>query len=185
MSVRTLTFSKWKLMKHWLALPTIFFSAVVTAAELKVPMYLVDERGIGEPAGSVTIAPSRYGLVFTPALERLSPGTHGFHVHEHPSCAAKEKDGKPVAALAAGGHYDPKGSQRHAAPWGDGHLGDLPALLVDADGRATYPVLAPRLKLKDVKNRSLMVHLGGDNHTDRPAPLGGGGARIACGVIPR
>lgn len=48
------------------------------------------------------------------------------------------------------------------------------------------PVLAPRLKsLADVDNRALMVHAGGDNHSDHPQPLGGGGARIVCGVIKR
>jgi Cu-Zn family superoxide dismutase len=29
-----------------------------------------------------------------------------------------------------------------------------------------------------------MVHAGGDNHSDHPAMLGGGGARMACGVVP-
>ena len=52
-----------------------------------------------------------------------------------------------------------------------------------ADGSAATPVLAPRLKLADVQKRSLMVHAGGDNHADHPAPLGGGGARVGCGVI--
>ena len=66
---------------------------------------------------------------------------------------------------------------------GDGHLGDLPALYVAADGSASNPVLAPRLKLADIRNRSLMIHPGGDNHADHPAPSGGGGTRIACGVI--
>ncbi|HPY41396.1 MAG TPA: superoxide dismutase [Cu-Zn] SodC2, partial [Thiolinea sp.] len=28
-----------------------------------------------------------------------------------------------------------------------------------------------------------MIHMGGDNHADHPAPLGGGGARMVCGVI--
>jgi len=88
-----------------------------------------------------------------------------------------------VPAGAAGGHLDPQGTKRHGEPWGDGHLGDLPALYVAADGSASNPVLAPRLKLADVKNRALMVHVGGDNHADHPAPLGGGGARMACGVI--
>ena len=88
-----------------------------------------------------------------------------------------------VPAFAAGGHLDPQGTKKHGEPWGDGHLGDLPPLHVGVDGNATAPVLGPRLKLADVKNRSLMVHAGGDNHADHPAPLGGGGARMACGVI--
>jgi len=43
-------------------------------------------------------------------------------------------------------------------------------------------VLAPRLKMTDVKGHALMVHAGGDNYSDNPEKLGGGGARIACGV---
>jgi Cu-Zn family superoxide dismutase len=74
-------------------------------------------------------------------------------------------------------------TKHHGSPWGDGHLGDLPALYVDPQGNATNPVLAPRLKMADLKGRSLMIHMGGDNHSDHPAPLGGGGARVACGVI--
>ena len=46
------------------------------------------------------------------------------------------------------------------------------------------PVLAPRLKnLAEIKGHALMIHQAGDNHSDHPQPLGGGGARMACGVI--
>lgn len=152
---------------------------------LTVPVNIVDENGIGASAGQVVITESTHGLVFTPNLTGLPAGIHGFHVHENPSCSPKEKEGKKVAALAAGAHYDPQKSGHHGSPWGDGHLGDLPALFVDANGAATQPVLAPRLKLEDVKGRSLMIHAGGDNHSDTPAALGGGGARILCGVIPK
>jgi Cu-Zn family superoxide dismutase len=155
----------------------------VAAADLVVKMNLVDEKGIGADVGTITISESKYGLVFTPALRGLPPGLHGFHVHENPSCDPKEKDGKMVAALAAGGHLDPAKTGKHDTPWGDGHLGDLPPLYVAADGTATQPVLGPRLKPADVAARSLMVHAGGDNHADHPAPLGGGGARVACGVV--
>lgn len=160
-------------------------STVVVAAEVSVPMNLVDAQGKATSVGTVRVAETAYGLVFTPDLKQLPPGLHGFHVHENPSCAPAVKDGAPVAALGAGGHFDPKATKRHAEPWGDGHLGDLPALYVAADGTATYPVLAPRMKsLAEIFNRSLMVHVGSDNHADHPAPLGGGGARMACGVIP-
>lgn len=151
-------------------------------ADVVVPMNLVDEKGIGAAVGQVTIGESKHGLVLTPALNGLAPGLHGFHVHQNPDCQAKEKDGKMIAALAAGGHYDPEKTNRHGTPWGDGHLGDLPALFVDSTGAATQPVLAPRLKMADMAGRSLMIHVGGDNHADHPAPLGGGGARVVCGV---
>lgn len=169
-------------MRFPLLIAAVF--ATAAHADVTVPMNLADETGTGKPLGQVTVSESPYGLVFTPALTDLPPGLHGFHVHENPSCAPKEKDNKVVAALAAGGHYDPAKSGKHGTPWGDGHLGDLPALYVDAAGKAEHPVLAPRLKLSDLQGRSLMVHAGGDNHSDHPAALGGGGARIACGVVP-
>jgi len=163
-------------------------SACLTGAALadtSVPMHKVDASGTTESVGTVTISESAHGLVFTPELKGLDPGVHGFHIHENPDCGPAEKDGKPVAAGGAGDHFDPESTGKHGFPWGDGHLGDLPALYVDNDGNATNPVLAPRLeKLPDISGRALMLHKGGDNHSDHPEPLGGGGARIACGVIP-
>lgn len=158
--------------------------ATATAAEdIEVTVHAVDADGVGAELGKVHIAETEHGLVFTPNLRDLPPGLHGFHVHENPSCAAAEKDGKMTAAQGAGGHLDPEESGRHAAPWEDGHAGDLPALYVDEDGVADQPVLAPRLELDDVRERSLMIHEGGDNYADVPEPLGGGGKRIACGVV--
>jgi Cu-Zn family superoxide dismutase len=152
-------------------------------ADITVQMSTVDEKGIGLSVGQVVVSETPYGIVFSPSLGGLSPGLHGFHVHENPACVPKEKEGEMIPALAAGGHYDPAASKRHGTPWGDGHLGDLPALFVDAKGNANNPVLAPRLKMTDVKGRTLLIHAGGDNHADHPAPNGGGGARIACGII--
>lgn len=170
-------------MKKMIAVLLSVASASV-CADVVVPVNLADEKGVGARVGQVTINESKHGLVFTPALQGLTPGVHGFHLHQNPSCAPKEKDGKMVPALAAGGHYDPKSTNQHGTPWGEGHLGDLPPLYVGADGSATQPVLGPRLKLHDLKGgRSLIIHAGGDNHADHPAALGGGGARMACGVI--
>ncbi len=153
-------------------------------ADLVVPMALVNDKGVATPIGKVLISESAYGLVFTPDLNGLPPGLHGFHVHVNPSCAPKEQDGKMVPALAAGGHFDPEHTNKHDLPWGNGHLGDLPPLYVDASGHADQPVLAPRIKdINLMRGHSLMVHAGGDNHMDMPMPLGGGGARVACGVI--
>lgn len=161
----------------------VFFQGMAQAGQVSVTMHLLTTEGVGKATGTVTVTESKYGIVFTPALEGLPPGLHGFHVHENPSCGPAEKDGKMVPGLAAGGHYDPLSAGMHGAPFGSGHLGDLPALYVDKDGRATHPVLAPRLKLSDLKGRSLMIHAGGDNYSDFPKKLGGGGARIACGVF--
>ena len=82
--------------------------------------------------------------------------------------------------MAAGGHYDPANTGKHLGPQGEGHKGDMPVLTVEANGKATKAVTAPHLTVADVKGHSIMIHAGGDNYSDQPAPLGGGGARLAC-----
>jgi Cu-Zn family superoxide dismutase len=169
-----------------LACAALLATGIVGAAPpagLSVTMHVVSATGVGAALGTVLIEETPYGVVFTPALAGLEPGMHGFHVHENGNCGPAEKDGKPGAALAAGGHYDPDSSKKHGLPWGDGHRGDLPALVVDAKGGATLAVLAPRLKLAELKGKALMIHVGGDNHADHPQMLGGGGPRMACAVL--
>ncbi|WP_421681618.1 superoxide dismutase [Cu-Zn] SodC1 [Stutzerimonas urumqiensis] len=154
------------------------------AQTLTADLNAVSADGIGKPLGQVKIEDNEHGLVFRPHLEGLEPGTHGFHIHANGNCEPAEKNGKMTPAGAAGGHWDPKNAGKHGEPWGDGHMGDLPVLIVDADGMAHQPVLAPRIdELDEIKGLALMVHAGGDNHADHPEPLGGGGARVACGVI--
>ena len=155
----------------------------LAADSIVVEMRAADAGGPGGVLGTVTVSATPYGALFSPDLTGLSPGLHGFHVHEHPSCDPKDQAGKPVPALGAGGHDDPGQTGKHLGPYAEGHLGDLPPLFVDASGRGTLPVLAPRLKLEDLRGRSLMVHAGGDNFSDQPEPLGGGGPRVACGVV--
>jgi len=169
-------------LKKVLIAASLLISSVAWAGT-EITLNNVDEKGVGAAIGTVTVSDTRYGLVLTPSLHGLPPGLHGFHVHQNPSCDTKENGGKMVPALAAGGHFDPANTNQHGEPWGEGHLGDLPPLYVDAAGNATQPVLAPRLKVSDLAGHSLMIHAGGDNHSDHPAPLGGGGARVACGVF--
>lgn len=154
-----------------------------SAQAAMVTMHEVSAAGVGKTLGRVEIGENEHGLVFTPMLGGLTPGLHGFHVHQNPSCEPAEKDGKMTAAAAAGGHYDPAEAGSHGTPWGEGHLGDLPALYVADDGAAKHPVLAPRLEMSDIEGRALMIHAGGDNYSDEPEKLGGGGARVACGVV--
>ncbi len=165
---------------------TAFALACAAGAQAseEVTLHQATAQGVGEAIGKVTISETPYGLQFTPALSGLKPGIHGFHVHAKGSCEPAVSDGKTVAAGAAGGHLDPSNSGKHLGPYAEGHLGDLPALFVTEDGKANYPVVAPRIKsLSEIKGKALMVHVGGDNHADHPQPLGGGGARFACGVI--
>lgn len=145
-------------------------------------MYLVTIRGSGVQIGEIHFSDSPRGLKIETDLKKLPAGPHGFHIHENASCAPAEKDGEFVAALAAGGHYNPLHAQNHGSPL-TGHLGDLPLLLVETNGTAKKTLIAPRLKVADIQGQAVVIHAGGDNYSDSPNALGGGGARIACGVI--
>ncbi|MGQ0697417.1 MAG: superoxide dismutase family protein [Panacagrimonas sp.] len=146
--------------------------------EVEVAMKLIDDRGTGADIGSIRLRDGSNGLEIKPDLKDLPPGSHGFHAHQNPDCGAREKDGKMSAGEAAGEHYDPTASAKHAGPMGEGHMGDLPRMEVTPDGKASTAMTAPRLKLADLKNRSLIVHAGDDDFAGSP-----GGARIACGVV--
>jgi Cu-Zn family superoxide dismutase len=159
-------------------------SAAASAADVEVTVNKVDAKGVSESIGTITFRDtSDLGLVVIPKLQGLKPGAYGFHIHEKPDCAPHNAEGKQVAAGAAGGHYDPEKTGRHEGPAGNGHLGDLPQLLVGPDGHARMAVVAPRLQVPDLIGHTVMIHEGGDNYSDQPKPLGGAGARVACGVI--
>ena len=134
-------------MKSLLALATLLAAhAVSHGAEIVVTMNAATAGGTGASAGTVRIVETPYGLAFLPTLTGLPPGLHGFHVHEKPSCAPGEQSGAMAPAIGAGGHLDPAGTKKHGTPWGDGHLGDLPALYVAADGTASTPVVRNRCR---------------------------------------
>ncbi len=154
------------------------------AADLTTTMRKTTTVGPGDPIGTVTVAASPAGARFTVDLKGLPPGPHGFHVHQNGSCEPSTADGQVVPAGAAGGHLDPASTGHHEGPEKQGHLGDLPVLTANADGAVQATVVAPRITdLSAIKGRALMIHAGGDNYSDSPAPLGGGGARFACGVL--
>lgn len=154
----------------------LLMSTTVIAKEISIPMYLVADKGHGESIGTVIAESAKCGTLLKPDLHSLPTGVHGFHVHVKPDC---DDNG-----MAAGGHFDPAKTDVHQGPYPHkSHLGDLPILVVDKDGKATLPVLAPRFTLDQLKGHALMIHAGGDNYADQPEKLGGGGARIACGII--
>ncbi|KMK19449.1 superoxide dismutase [Pluralibacter gergoviae] len=170
--------------KLTLTLLALSLSGGALAASTTVEMNMVTDQSVGQSIGEVKISETDKGLEFAPDLKALPPGEHGFHVHANSSCQPAIKDGKATAAGAAGGHFDPQKTGKHEGPEGNGHLGDLPVLVVNNDGKATDPVVAPRIKkLSEIEGRALMIHIGGDNMSDSPKPLGGGGDRYACGVI--
>ena len=108
-------------------------------------------------------------------LEGLSPGLHGFHLHEKGDCSA------PDAASAAG-HYNPSGAP-HGSPDSSAtarHMGDLGNVEAGPDGKAHYDRTV-LLSYENLRGLSILVHASPDDFTTQPA--GNSGARIGCGVI--
>ncbi len=107
----------------------------------------------------------------------LTPGQHGFHVHEFGDCSAPD-------ATSAGGHFNPMG-QPHAGPDTTmRHVGDLGNITADASGRARLDVVLPLITFEgpnSVLGRAVIVHAKADDL--RTQPTGDAGGRVACGVI--
>ncbi|WP_298774491.1 superoxide dismutase family protein [uncultured Shewanella sp.] len=141
----------------------------------KIMMNTVASNTKAHSVGYIIAKDTPEGLLLIPHLSGIPTGFHGFHVHTMPSCSDN--------GHAAGGHLDPQKTNVHLGPYGDGHLGDLPVLYANQEDKITGPVIAPKLTLSQLKGHSLMIHLGGDNYSDKPAKLGGGGTRFACGVV--
>jgi superoxide dismutase, Cu-Zn family len=160
-------------------------SAAETA--IKVSVNSISAEGIGKQVGTLTIAAVNGGGVsFTPDLRGFGQGSHAFHVHEKPDCGPGASNGQKVAGLAAGAHYNRAGS--HGATPGHGQMamamrGDLPELTATPDGRMTKAVVKKDLTLAELHGRSVMIHEYGEQPPD-PAKPKGGGARVACAVIP-
>ena len=71
--------------KRW-SMACLLMSAAASAAEISVPVNVAEKHCSGAAVGVVRIVETPYGLAFYPALKGLSPGLHGFHIHENPSC---------------------------------------------------------------------------------------------------
>ena len=108
----------------------------------------------------------------------LSPGSHGFHIHEKGDCSAPD-------ASSAGGHFNPDNMKHGAPDAAEHHTGDLGNLEADSSGHAHYERTVDFLELavdpKTIDGKAVIVHAGEDDLHSQPA--GNSGARVACGVI--
>lgn len=159
--------------------------ALVPGSDDRVTMYRADAQGQREALGTIVLRPMKGGgLRLIPDLQGLPPGEHGFHIHHLAQCQpGREEDDSPAIGQQAGPHLDPTGTDRHAGPGGGGHLGDLPRLQVDEQGRATVEVEAPHVSLKDVVGRALVIDAGGDAYDEASDSAWEEGHPIACGII--
>ena len=146
----------------------------------------------GDPVGVVTFSDAGDTVLVRAVVHDLTPGFHGFHVHAAASCIAP-------AFTSAAGHYNPAGAT-HAA-----HAGDMPSLLVNADGTGELRFKTDRFTVPGLlagSGTAVIIHGSADNFGNVPvgsamnqytansadattltANTGNAAARVGCGVI--
>jgi Cu-Zn family superoxide dismutase len=128
-------------------------------------------------SGTVTFTPVAGGLQVNAIIAGLTPGEHGFHIHEAGDCSAAD-------ASSAKGHFNPTG-KAHGHHGGDTrHAGDMPNLIANAQGQASFSARIMGLELSGntgIIGRSVVIHADPDDYKSQPA--GNSGKRVACGVV--
>jgi Cu-Zn family superoxide dismutase len=126
--------------------------------------------------GTVTFTREKGGVRVVANITGLTPGAHGFHVHEKGDCSAHD-------GSSAGGHFNPTGAPHGAPTAAQHHVGDMGNVLADAKGVARLSVVFPFLQLDgphSILDKAVIVHAAPDDFSQ---PVGNAGARVACGAI--
>lgn len=168
---------------------TMLAAGAVSAHDQREARALL-RNSAGGTVGVARLAKERGKVLVRVTVRDLAPGFHGFHVHAVGSCLAP-------SFMSAGGHYNP-GGEAHG-----GHAGDLPVLLINADGTGDARFKTDRFELSDLfdaDRSAFIVHADADNYANIPAryhshtentagpdsatlATGDAGGRVACGVV--
>ncbi|MDE2441157.1 MAG: superoxide dismutase family protein [Betaproteobacteria bacterium] len=159
------------------ALTTALLGACATPAMDPMASADLQPRSGSAVSGKVTFAESNGRLRVDAQVAGLTPGEHGFHIHEVGDCSATD-------ASSAKGHFNPTGKAHGHHAGSEHHGGDMPNLVANAAGEAHFSAEIDGLSLSGmtgVIGRSVVIHADPDDYKSQPA--GNSGKRIACGVI--
>jgi superoxide dismutase, Cu-Zn family len=126
--------------------------------------------------GTVTFTKTGDTVSVVADITGLTPGKHGFHIHEFGDCSAAD-------ASSAGGHFNPMHKPHGAPDSAERHAGDMGNLEADSTGKAHLELKDSMLKLSgenSILGRGVIVH---EKVDDWSQPTGNAGGRLACGVI--
>ena len=126
--------------------------------------------------GRVTFTPEGKGIRVHAEVSGLTPGEHGFHIHEF---GVWSEDG-----MASGGHFNPSKAPHASPESAKRHVGDLGNITANANGNATYDLEDATLSFHgphSIIGRGLVVHEKIDDL--KTQPTGNAGGRLAVGVI--
>lgn len=175
---------------YLMSFSTRFVAAVMTFTAMAQCVYGLDDKILNASAqlhpttghkvhGTVTFTTVEGGVKVVADVDQLTPGKHGFHIHEYGDCSAPD-------GSSAGGHFNPSG-HKHGAPDAlERHVGDLGNIVADQNGHAHYEFVDRLISLNGphtIIGRSVIIHSLPDDYITQPT--GNAGARVACGVIER
>jgi Cu-Zn family superoxide dismutase len=147
------------------------------AADVTKAVAVVHPLGENKVKGKVTFTQQDGGVEIVAELSGLTPGEHGFHIHEFGDCSMAD-------GTCAGGHFNPAGAPHGGPDDAKRHAGDFGNLRADSSGNATYKRVDQHIELggpHSIIGRSVIVHADPDDLKSQPS--GNAGARIGCGVI--
>jgi len=152
-------------------------SRKISEVQVKDAIAVMNPTEGSKVAGVVSFTKDGKGVRVVAKIEGLSPGPHGFHIHEFGNCTSPD-------ANSAGGHFNPT-DMPHAGPKSEKrHAGDLGNLEADKNGVARLEWTDNAMSLEgpeSIIGRSVIVHAQADDF--KTQPTGASGARVACGVI--
>ncbi len=126
--------------------------------------------------GVITFTEKDGGVQVSGEVNGLTPGDHGFHIHEFGDVS--KDDG-----MGTGGHFNPEGKKHGNVHDAEHHAGDMGNIKADSSGKATVNVMVPGMKLngpESIVGHGLIVHAKPDDFSQ---PTGNAGGRVAQGVI--
>ena len=128
-------------------------------------------------SGTVTFTKAPDGIRMVADISGLTPGKHGFHVHEFGDCSSPDGN-------SAGSHFNPTKDPHAGHDAEKRHIGDLGNVEADAAGKVHLDLVDKKIKLSgenSIVGRALIVHEKADDL--KTQPTGDAGGRVACGVV--
>lgn len=141
---------------------------------------LTDETG--RSVGNAEISQTGSILYLNAAVTGQTSGEHGIHFHAVGKCEAP-------GFTTAGGHLNPSAHQHGNLNPAGPHLGDLPNLIVAANGSGSLKAQLTGVPSElvaamfDADGTAIVLHAGPDDY--KTDPSGNSGGRLACGVLER
>lgn len=152
--------------------------ALAASGANAAPVAVMLKTGAGADAGRATLTEAPKGVLLKIEAKGLAAGWHGLHFHEKADCT--KSDFTSAGAHTHGADKAVHGLLNPAA----NETGDLPNLFAHADGTANAEVFTSLTTLKalrDADGSAIVIHANADDHMAQP--IGGAGARVACGEI--